>query len=104
MTTAGLAGGEKGRAKRRNPQGAGTGCEARGRTFPSSYESRLFAVGLEPRGRAAWNTSAHNRLKGRMRVSGPASRGKSFEVPKQLVWDAWLKVKENGGAGLGSTV
>lgn len=33
-----------------------------------------------------------------MRVSGPASRGKSFEVPKQLVWDAWLKVKENGGA------
>jgi group II intron reverse transcriptase/maturase len=33
-----------------------------------------------------------------MRVSGPASRGKSFEIPKQLVWDAWLKVKENGGA------
>ncbi|ABW12815.1 RNA-directed DNA polymerase (Reverse transcriptase) [Parafrankia sp. EAN1pec] len=31
-------------------------------------------------------------------MSGPASRGKSFEIPKQLVWDAWLKVKENGGA------
>jgi len=31
-------------------------------------------------------------------VSGPASRGKSFEIPKQLVWDAWLRVKEKGGA------
>jgi group II intron reverse transcriptase/maturase len=33
-----------------------------------------------------------------MRVSGPASRGKSFGIPKQSVWDAWLRVKENGGA------
>jgi RNA-directed DNA polymerase len=33
-----------------------------------------------------------------MRVSGPASRGKSFDIPKQLMWDAWLKVKEKGGA------
>jgi RNA-directed DNA polymerase len=24
--------------------------------------------------------------------------GKSYVIPKRLVWDAWLKVKENGGA------
>ena len=24
--------------------------------------------------------------------------GKPFEIPKQEVWDAWLKVKANGGA------
>jgi len=28
----------------------------------------------------------------------PKSQGKSHVIPKQLVWDAWLKVKENGGA------
>ncbi|WP_026310701.1 group II intron reverse transcriptase/maturase [Parafrankia elaeagni] len=31
-------------------------------------------------------------------MSGPASRGKSFDIPRQLVWDAWLTVRENGGA------
>jgi RNA-directed DNA polymerase len=25
-------------------------------------------------------------------------KGKSHDIPKLLVWDAWLKVKENGGA------
>ena len=25
-------------------------------------------------------------------------KGKSYNIPKRLVWDAWLKVKENGGA------
>jgi RNA-directed DNA polymerase len=28
----------------------------------------------------------------------PRLQGKSQIIPKQLVWDAWLKVKENGGA------
>ena len=28
----------------------------------------------------------------------PRLKGKSHDIPKQLVWDAWLKVKENGGA------
>ena len=28
----------------------------------------------------------------------PKLKGKSHDIPKQLVWDAWLKVKENGGA------
>jgi retron-type reverse transcriptase len=25
-------------------------------------------------------------------------QGKSFDIPKQLIWAAWLKVKQNGGA------
>ncbi|MCA1703991.1 MAG: group II intron reverse transcriptase/maturase [Actinobacteria bacterium] len=28
----------------------------------------------------------------------PRLKGKSQDIPKRLVWDAWLKVKENGGA------
>ncbi|WP_322769503.1 group II intron reverse transcriptase/maturase [Frankia sp. Cr1] len=31
-------------------------------------------------------------------MSGPEFQGKSHEISKQIVWDAWLKVKENGGA------
>src|SRR6266513_4790340 len=31
-------------------------------------------------------------------MSEPRFLGKSHDVPKRLVWDAWLKVKENGGA------
>lgn len=31
-------------------------------------------------------------------MSEPKLQGKSYVIPKQLVWDAWLKVKRNGGA------
>ena len=31
-------------------------------------------------------------------MSEPKSQGKSYDIPKLLVWDAWLKVKRNGGA------
>lgn len=31
-------------------------------------------------------------------MSEPGLQGKSQDIPKQLVWDAWLKVKENKGA------
>lgn len=31
-------------------------------------------------------------------MSEPRLQGKSHDIPKQLIWDAWLKVKENGGA------
>ena len=31
-------------------------------------------------------------------MSEPRLQGKSQGIPKRLVWDAWLKVKENGGA------
>ena len=28
----------------------------------------------------------------------PRYEGKSYVIPKRLLWDAWLKVKEKGGA------
>jgi RNA-directed DNA polymerase len=31
-------------------------------------------------------------------MSEPKLQGKSHDIPKKLVWSAWLKVKENGGA------
>jgi len=31
-------------------------------------------------------------------MSEPKLQGKSYDIPKHLVWDAWLKVKRNGGA------
>ena len=31
-------------------------------------------------------------------MSEPRLQGKTHDIPKQLVWDAWLKVKRNGGA------
>ncbi len=31
-------------------------------------------------------------------MTGPMLQGKTHDIPKRLVWDAWLKVKENGGA------
>jgi RNA-directed DNA polymerase len=36
--------------------------------------------------------------KGRSRMSEPRLRGKSHDIPKRLIWDAWLKVESNGGA------
>ena len=36
--------------------------------------------------------------RGMSRVSEPRLQGKSYDIPKMLVWDAWLKIKENGGA------
>lgn len=35
------------------------------------------------------------------RVHGPKNQGKSFDIPKRLVWDAYLKVRENKGSGRG---
>jgi group II intron reverse transcriptase/maturase len=32
------------------------------------------------------------------RVREPRLEGKAYDIPKRLVWDAWLKVKGNGGA------
>lgn len=31
-------------------------------------------------------------------MHGPKNQGKSFNIPKRLVWDAYLKVRENKGA------
>ena len=32
------------------------------------------------------------------RVRESKLKGKSYVIPKRLLWDAWLKVKDNGGA------
>jgi RNA-directed DNA polymerase len=32
------------------------------------------------------------------RMTEPKLQGKSYDIPKQLVWKAWLKVRSNGGA------
>ncbi len=34
-------------------------------------------------------------------MSEPKSQGKSHDIPKQLVWDAWLKVKRERRSGRG---
>ena len=31
-------------------------------------------------------------------MSEPELQGKSYDIPKRLVWDAWLKVRSNSGA------
>jgi RNA-directed DNA polymerase len=31
-------------------------------------------------------------------MSEPRLQGKSHDIPKRLIWDAWLKVKSKGGA------
>ena len=31
-------------------------------------------------------------------MSQPGLQGKSHDIPKRLIWAAWLKVKSNGGA------
>ncbi len=35
---------------------------------------------------------------GRKHMPEPRLKGKSYVIPKRLLWDAWLKVKENGGS------
>jgi RNA-directed DNA polymerase len=36
--------------------------------------------------------------KGGHHVSEPKLQGKSYDIPKQLVWDAWVKVRSKRGA------
>ena len=56
-----------------------------------------IAAGVEPRGGVV-QAGGCDQPYGRNRVHEPRLKGKSHDIPKQLVWDAWLKVKENGGA------
>src|SRR2546430_2554021 len=56
-----------------------------------------IAVGVEPRGGVV-QVSGCDQPEGRNRMHEPKLQGRSQIIPKQLVWDAWLKVKENNGA------
>src|SRR5258706_13348239 len=51
----------------------------------------------EPRGRVALVNKC-GQPEGMNRMTEPMLQGKTHDIPKRLVWDAWLKVKENGGA------
>ncbi len=39
-----------------------------------------------------------NRVAGRSQVSESRSQVKPFDIPKQMVWEAYLRVKANKGA------
>lgn len=60
----------------------------------------LAGVVVEPRGRLIRNDESINQGfgPGRKRGSMPKPEGKSFAIPKQLVWEAWRQVKANKGA------
>lgn len=62
-----------------------------------AVKSLRIAVGVEPRGGVVL-VSECDQPEGRNRMSEPKSQVKSHDIPKRLVWRAWLKVKENGGA------
>ena len=56
-----------------------------------------IAAGVEPRGGVV-QASGCGQPQGMSRVRESKLKGKSFVIPKRLLWEAWLKVKENGGA------
>src|SRR6266705_1064362 len=51
----------------------------------------------EPRGRVALVDEC-GQPEGMNHMTEPMLQGKTHDIPKRLVWDAWLKVKENKGA------
>src|SRR5436305_13754236 len=62
-----------------------------------AVKSLRIAVGAERRGGVVL-VSECDQPDGRNRMSEPRLQGKSHDIPKRLIWDAWLKVKEKGGA------
>jgi len=60
----------------------------------------LAGVGVERRGRLTRNVDSINRGfgLGRKRRNMPKPKGKSFAIPKSLVWEAYRRVAENKGA------
>src|ERR1035441_7618349 len=52
---------------------------------------------VEPRGWVALVDEC-GQPEGMNRMTEPMAQGKTHDVPKRLVWEAWLKVKENQGA------
>ena len=61
----------------------------------------LAGVGVERRGRVTRDVQSINRgrwFREEARRDMPKPEGKSFAIPKQLVWEAWRRVKANKGA------
>ena len=56
-----------------------------------------IAAWVEPRG-GVIQAYGRGQPQGRSRVRESKLKGRSYVIPKRLLWEAWLKVKENGGA------
>jgi hypothetical protein len=84
----------------RHSRGTGEGAPGvvRRRTGSSSGEGPV--MGLERRGRVVRGCvrSINRTCSGRSRVGELKAPGKSFEISKWAVWEAWEKVKANKGA------
>ena len=60
----------------------------------------LAGVGVEPRGRLIWTVRSFNRgcALGGSEEDMPTSQVKPFDIPKQMVWEAYRQVTANKGA------
>ena len=67
---------------------------------PARSSGEAPVTGVERRGRLiCWVVFASNQaMPGRRRVSKSGPEVKSFQIPKQLVWEAYRRVKANKGA------
>jgi len=67
---------------------------------PARSSGEALVIGAERRGRLIyWFVRTSNRASpGRRRVSRSGPEGKPFQIPKQLVWEAYRRVKANKGA------
>jgi RNA-directed DNA polymerase len=82
----------------RNREGLSTvaGCAG----GPARTSGEVPVMGMERRGRVirGWFVRSTGMRSGRSRVDELKAQGKSFEISKWEVWDAWEKVKANKGA------
>ena len=60
----------------------------------------LAGVGVEPRGRLTRNVDSINRASalGGSEENMPTSQVKPYDIPKQMVWEAYRRVAANKGA------
>ena len=67
---------------------------------PARSSAETPVMGAERRGRLSGFVRMGNRAvwPGRRRVSRSESQDKPFVIPKQLVWEAWKRVRANKGA------
>src|SRR3954451_7377061 len=65
---------------------------------PARSSDEAPVMGAERRGRVVGSRSDDQPAHGRSQMVGTRSSGKSFDIPKMLIWDADRKVRENGGA------
>jgi RNA-directed DNA polymerase len=94
----GAWGGKRERAGRLKPEALSTVAVPAGGPARSSGEAPV--IGVERRGRLIDGVFARatGRSPGRRRVGRSDPKDKPFQIPKQLVWEAYRRVKANKGA------